>query len=117
MTVIIFYFTLFYFIIYVLIYCLFVFLGPHLWHRGPIRAVAAGLCQSHSNAPDPSHVCDLYHSSWQHWIPNPLSKARDGTCNLSVPSQIRFRCATTGTPSHHMLEVCAQKSFLTEVHE
>ena len=26
---------------------------------------------------DPSHVCDLHHSSWQCWIPDPLSKARD----------------------------------------
>ena len=28
---------------------------------------------------NPSHICDLHHSSWQHWIPNPLSKARDQT--------------------------------------
>ena len=27
--------------------------------------------------PDLSHVCDLHHSSWQHWILNPLSEARD----------------------------------------
>ena len=26
---------------------------------------------------DLSHVCDLYHSSWQYWILNPLSEARD----------------------------------------
>ena len=31
---------------------------------------------------DPSCVCNLHHSSWQHWILNPLSKARDRTCNL-----------------------------------
>ena len=30
--------------------------------------------------------------------PNPLSKAKDPTCNLVVPSWIRFHCATTGTP-------------------
>ena len=28
---------------------------------------------------DPSQVCDLNHSSWQRWILNPLSKARDLT--------------------------------------
>ena len=39
--------------------------------------------------PDPSHVCDLYHSSWQCRILNPLSKGRDRTCNLMVPSRIR----------------------------
>ena len=48
---------------------------------------------------DPSHVCHLHHSSWQYRILNPLSDARDGTQNLTVPSQIRFHCATTGTLS------------------
>ena len=28
---------------------------------------------------DPSHDCVLHHSSWQHWILNPLTEARDGT--------------------------------------
>ena len=32
--------------------------------------------------PDPSHICDLHHSSWQHWILNQLSEARDRTCIL-----------------------------------
>ena len=27
--------------------------------------------------PDPSHVFDLHHSSWQRWIPDPQSEARD----------------------------------------
>ena len=34
----------------------------------------------------------------RHGILNPLSEARDRTHNLMVPSQIRFRCATTRTP-------------------
>ena len=29
--------------------------------------------------PDPSHVCNPHHSSWQYWILNPLSEARDQT--------------------------------------
>ena len=33
---------------------------------------------------DPSHACNLHHSSWQCWISNPLSKARDQTYNLMV---------------------------------
>ena len=37
---------------------------------------------------DLSHVFDLYQNSWQYWILNPLSKARDRTCNLMVPSWI-----------------------------
>ena len=38
---------------------------------------------------DPSRVCNLYHSSWQRRIVNPLSKGRDRTRNLMVPSRIR----------------------------
>ena len=40
--------------------------------------------------PDLSQVCDLYHSSWQSWILNPLSEARDQICVLMVTSQIHF---------------------------
>ena len=47
---------------------------------------------------DLSHVCDLHHSSGQHQIFNPLSKARDRTYNLTVPSRICFHHAMTGTP-------------------
>ena len=38
---------------------------------------------------DPSRVCNLHHSSGQCRSLNPLSKARDGTLNLMVPSRIR----------------------------
>ena len=37
---------------------------------------------------NPSHVCDLCHSSQQCWILNPLSEARDQTCNLKDTSQV-----------------------------
>ena len=53
--------------------------------RGTVGATAAG----------------LHHSSWQRRILNPLSEARDWTCNLVVPSWIRFRCAMTELP--HLL--------------
>ena len=48
-------------------------------------------------ASDPSHICNLHHSSWQRRIINPLSEARDGAHNLMVPSWIRFHCAMSGT--------------------
>ena len=51
-----------------------------------------------TSTPDPSHICDLHHSSWQHQILNPLSEAMDQTCVLMDTSQIHFRWATTGTP-------------------
>ena len=47
---------------------------------------------------NPSLVCNLYHSSWQRWILNPLREAKDRTRNLVVPSQIRLHYATVGTP-------------------
>ena len=47
--------------------------------KGQIGAAAADLRHSHSNARDPSHVCDLYHNSRQRRILNPLSEARDQT--------------------------------------
>ena len=40
--------------------------------------------------PDLSHVCDLYHSSGQHLIPNPPSEARDQTHILMDSSWICF---------------------------
>ena len=58
--------------------------------RGLIKGTAAGLHHSHRHA--------RYHRSWQCRILNLLSKARDRTHNLMVPSQIRFHCATMGTP-------------------
>ena len=48
--------------------------------RGRFGATAASLHHSHSR--------DLYHSSWQHRIFNPLSKARDQTFALRDASQI-----------------------------
>ena len=37
---------------------------------------------------DPSSICDLHHSSWQHQILNPLSEARDRTCVLTDASRV-----------------------------
>ena len=44
--------------------------------RGRIRAVAMAYTTA-TTMPDPSCICDLYHSSWQHQILNPLIEARD----------------------------------------
>ena len=62
----------------------FVFLGPHLRHmevsRLGVELELQLLAYTTATATlDPSHVCDLHHSSQQRWIPNPLSEARDRT--------------------------------------
>ena len=49
---------------------------------------------------NPSHICNLHHSSRQYWILNPLSKARDWTWVLIDTNQIRFCGATIGTLQH-----------------
>ena len=40
--------------------------------------------------PDPSLICEIHHSSWQHWILNPLSGARDQTCILMDTTQVYY---------------------------
>ena len=37
---------------------------------------------------DPSYICHLLHSLWQHWMLNPLSEARDQTHNLMDTSWV-----------------------------
>ena len=46
--------------------------------RGQIGAAAAGYAAATATW-DPSHVCDLHHSSWQHQIPDPLSDHGQGS--------------------------------------
>ena len=74
--------------------------------RGWIGATAASLHHSHSNARS-EPVCDLHPISWQRWIPNPMSEARDRTCILMDTSLIHFRCATIGTPKFFIFFVYA----------
>ena len=44
---------------------------------------------------EPACTRGRHHSPQQRWILNPLIKATDRTWNLTVPSWIHFRCATT----------------------
>ena len=57
---------------------------------------------------DLSHVYDLYNSSGQCQVFNPLSEARDWTLNLMSPTQIHFQCAMTGTPERFFSSAFAQ---------
>ena len=47
---------------------------------------------------DPSCVCNLHHSSWQCWILDPRSEAKDWTRIHVDPSRVCFCCASLGTP-------------------
>ena len=73
----------------------FCFLALHPWHMGVPRLRVESELQlpaytTVTAVQDPSRLCDLYHSSWQHWIPNPLSKAKGQTCILVDTSWIGF---------------------------
>ena len=70
--------------------------------RGPIRAIAAHL---HHSKHDPSPVYDLHRSSPQCWILNPLSKARDQTCDMWLPVGFVNHWAMRGTPLSIFLRV------------
>ena len=88
-----------------------VFLGPNPWHMEvPRLGVKLELlllaCATATATPDPSCICSLHHSSQQHWMLKPLSKARDQTCVLMDPSQIRFHCTTKGTPGAFKMFNC-----------
>jgi len=73
--------------------------------RGPIRAVATSL--RHATAtPDLSCFFNLYHSSRQCRILDPLRLARDRTCVLMDASQIPFGWATTRTPGMLFVPGC-----------
>ena len=63
------------------------------------RAAPAAYGGSQARGPTRATVDRLHHSSRQCRILNPLSKSRDPTRHLVVPSRIRFRCITTGTPA------------------
>ena len=69
----------------------FVFLGLHLKHMEVSRLgveLELPLLAYATATSDPSHVCNLHHSS--HRILNPLSEARNRTRVLIDASQIRF---------------------------
>ena len=81
--------------IYLFIY---VFLGPPAAYRGcqargQIRAVAASLCQSHSNARSELHQWPMLQLLNKMF--NPLCRARDRTHILVNTSQVHYPWATT----------------------
>ena len=71
------------------------FLELPLWHMeipelGVELELQLPVCTRATATPDPSRVCDLHHSSWQRWILNPLSRARDQTRVLVDTIWVRY---------------------------
>ena len=60
---------------------------------------------------DPSHICDLHHSSWQCRILKPLSEARDGTHIFRDTSQIHFHRATMGTHPAQIWSLARERPY------
>ena len=83
------------FLSFFLFFFFFVFLGLHSQLmdvprlRVDLGRVPLALTPAHAMQ-DPSCVCGLHHGSWQRWILNPLSDARDQICILMDTSQIDF---------------------------
>ena len=80
----------------------FLFLGPHPQHMGAPRLGVESELQlpaytTATATQDPSRVCKLHHSSWQHWILNPLREARDGTHILMNTSWVRNLVSYSGS--------------------
>jgi len=72
-----------------------VFLGPHPQHTEVPRLGVKSEPQlptyiTATASRDLSRICDLHHSSWQCWILNPLSEARDRTCILTDTSRVHY---------------------------
>ena len=72
----------------------FVFLGLHSWHMKVPRLGFKWKLQlpaytTATATQDPSHVCDLHHSSRQRQILNPLSEGRGQTLIRTDTSRVR----------------------------
>ena len=87
---------------FVCLFLVFLFLGPQLHHMEVPRLGVESALQllAHATATATSNlswIYDLHHSSQQHRISDPLSKARDWIRTLTDTSRI-LCCTTRGTP-------------------
>ena len=102
---------------YVCMYVCIAFLGPWPQHikvsRLGVQLELQLLAYTTATAMrDLSHVYNLYHSSRQCRILDPLSKARDGTHILIDTSWIGFFCAMMGAPkARGIKKLKKKKSF------
>ena len=82
------------------------FLGPYPWHMKVPRLGVESELQlpayytTATATRDPSRVCDLYYSSQQCRILNPLSEVRDRTRILMEPRQVHLPLSHEGNSTH-----------------
>ena len=98
-----------------------IFLGPHPWHMevprlGVERELQLPAYARATATPEPSHICDLQHSSWQRQVLYPLSEVRDRTCHLTIPSWIHFHCAMMGTPMGTFILIIYMVEYALKFH-
>ena len=67
------------------------------------RAISVACGSSQAEGWIGAIAAGLHHSSWQCWILNPLSKARDRTCILVDMSQVCYRWATCELQENRIL--------------
>ena len=94
-------------LLFLIFFFFYFFLGPYPQHMevprlGVESEPQLAACTTATAMPDVSHIFNLYHNSQQRQILNLLSKARDRTHNLMVPSRIHFHCTKMGTPAFLM---------------
>jgi len=102
---------LLYIFFFILFY--FCFLGPHAWHMEVPRIGIKSELQlqllaydTPTATPDPSHICNLHHSSQQHWILKPLSEASNQNWVLTDTSRVHYHWARMATPLSYKSYLC-----------
>ena len=83
-----------------LFFCLFM-AAPAAYRRSLARGWIGAALQAYTTATatqHPRHGCNLHHSSWQCWILNPRSEARDWIHILKDVSRVPDSWATTRSP-------------------
>ena len=81
--------------LFLLFWKMFAILGPHPWHLEIPRPGVPWVLTTAMWVL--SHDCTLHHSSWPHWILNPLSEDRDWTLIL-MDLRLINHWAMKGTP-------------------
>ena len=90
------------------------FLGPHPRHMEASRlgvTLELHLPTYTTATPDPSHICNLHHSSQQCRILNPTEQGQDRTCVLIDTSWVHYCWATMETPEDALFFLARQENF------